>query len=269
MQPKLIALDLDGTLLNGKAKISQRTKRVLAAAQRAGHHVVIATGRPDNISERYYDQLHLTTPMINFNGALIHRPHQHWAGERQLTIHRQTALALLQLRQAFPIRAVVAEGKQLLLPDRPVAHLPFFPSMRHPRALLAQETLRRDPISMTFFIQAKTLPALQQAIQAQFPEVAVQTWGAWSGDNTALEVIQQATNKASALDHILPQFGLTQRDVIAFGDDDNDAEMLTAAGLGIAMANAKPQIQALAGHTTRHANQADGVARFLARYLAL
>lgn len=78
---KLIALDLDGTTLNEASQISERTRQVLQAADAAGHIVTIATGRPNAVSVQYYDALGLSTPMINFNGALVHIPHQHWAGE--------------------------------------------------------------------------------------------------------------------------------------------------------------------------------------------
>uniref|UniRef100_UPI003015FAA4 HAD-IIB family hydrolase n=1 Tax=Oceanobacillus massiliensis TaxID=1465765 RepID=UPI003015FAA4 len=70
----LIALDLDGTLLTDKKEISSRTKQTILTAMDEGHIVVIATGRPHRASIDYYKQLGLNTPMVNFNGALIHHP---------------------------------------------------------------------------------------------------------------------------------------------------------------------------------------------------
>ena len=72
MERYLIALDLDGTTLNADGQLSAGTIAVLREAQAAGHLVVITTGRPDSISEHFYDDLQLHGPMINFNGALIH-----------------------------------------------------------------------------------------------------------------------------------------------------------------------------------------------------
>ena len=66
MERYLIALDLDGTTLNTEGQLSAGTIAVLRAAQAAGHLVVITTGRPDAISEQFYDTLHLQGPMINF-----------------------------------------------------------------------------------------------------------------------------------------------------------------------------------------------------------
>lgn len=70
----LIALDLDGTLLTDKKEISPRTKQAVLSAIEAGHIVVIATGRPHRASIDFYQELGLDTPMVNFNGALIHHP---------------------------------------------------------------------------------------------------------------------------------------------------------------------------------------------------
>lgn len=69
MNRKLIAIDLDGTTLNNQARLSQKTIDTIGCASKAGHIVSIVTGRPNRISQSIYDQLHLETPMINFNGA--------------------------------------------------------------------------------------------------------------------------------------------------------------------------------------------------------
>ncbi|MFP3490231.1 HAD hydrolase family protein, partial [Staphylococcus sp. SIMBA_130] len=65
-KPHLIAIDLDGTLLNSEKNISERTKSVIFEAKRQGHHVAIATGRPYRASVRYYNALALDSPIVNF-----------------------------------------------------------------------------------------------------------------------------------------------------------------------------------------------------------
>ena len=81
MKRKLIAIDLDGTTLNSQSQISSKTKAVLNKAVKAGHVVSIVTGRPNRISEHFYDELGLKSPMINFNGAVGHLPHRAWDKE--------------------------------------------------------------------------------------------------------------------------------------------------------------------------------------------
>src|SRR5690606_41588100 len=75
----LIALDLDGTLLKDDKTISTKTKATLEKAKKAGHAIMIATGRPYRSSSMYYQELGLTTPIVNFNGAFVHHPlDQNW-----------------------------------------------------------------------------------------------------------------------------------------------------------------------------------------------
>lgn len=269
MSTKLIALDLDGTTLNPAGQLSSKTRNVLRAASQRGHKVVITTGRPDNISEQFYDQLDLTTPMINFNGALVHVPHQQWAYEQATTLPQATALALLELKHDFPIKVAIAEGKQFVLTDRPFHDLPFFTDMPAPKVLLNADSLRQAPISLSLFTDAVTLPQLQAAVNQRFPHVVAQTWGAWSGPFSALEIVREATHKSSAIQYLLDYYQMNARDVLAFGDDDNDRDMLTHAGWGVAMKNARPAIKALANDVTPLSNADDGVADYLIRRLAL
>jgi len=269
MTPYLIALDLDGTTLNAEGQLSPRNRNVLQAAQQAGHTVVIATGRPDSISENFYEQIGLTSPLINFNGALIHKPHQQWTGERALTLPVTTALALQQLKATLPISLMVAEGKQLLLADHAYTDMPFLADQPAPKVLFDAHGLVQAPISVTMFIDEPQLPALTTAVNSAFPQLEAKTWGAWSGEYAALEVTAGNASKSQALAYVGQQLGFEPDQMLAFGDDLNDADMLRFAGRGVAMANAKPEILALADDVTAETNEDDGVGRYLERFLNL
>ncbi|TLF38397.1 HAD family phosphatase [Lacticaseibacillus zeae] len=269
MNRYLIALDLDGTTLNADGQLSAGTIAVLQAAQAAGHLVVIATGRPDAISEQFYDALKLQGPMINFNGALIHMPHRHWQYEKEVTIPIPVALSLRQLKQEFAFKVMVAEGKRLLVADRPYANIPFLPDRLHPDALLDEQGLRQAPISVTMFMEAKIFKPVAAQVAALYPHLAAKTWGAWSGEYTALEVTSRNTSKFRALAYVAGCYGIDQSHIIAFGDDMNDLDMLQFAGHGVAMKNARPAILAAADAHTPTDNEHDGVADYLADYLKL
>ena len=81
MDQHLIALDLDGTTLNNQSKLTNETITTLRALARDGHIVSIITGRPYRIAKHIYDEIGIKTPMVNFNGALTHIPHEHWDKE--------------------------------------------------------------------------------------------------------------------------------------------------------------------------------------------
>ena len=75
MEKYLICLDLDGTLLTDDKTISPYTKKVLNELKTKGHEIMISTGRPYRASQPYYTELGMTTPVVNFNGAFVHHPH--------------------------------------------------------------------------------------------------------------------------------------------------------------------------------------------------
>lgn len=95
MNQHLIAIDLDGTTLNNQSQLTAETIKTLRAAAHAGHIVSIITGRPYRIAQRIYDQIGIKTPMVNFNGALAHIPHEHWDKEYDVELTRELALDLL------------------------------------------------------------------------------------------------------------------------------------------------------------------------------
>lgn len=96
MKQKLITLDLDGTTLNSSSQLSPKTIKTIKNATKAGHIVSIATGRPYRMARDIYDELSLKTPMANFNGALMHVPHQKWDGEYSRTINSGRAKILFK-----------------------------------------------------------------------------------------------------------------------------------------------------------------------------
>lgn len=264
---KLIALDLDGTTLNRHGQLSPFTKATLQAAQAAGHLVVIATGRPDYLSTALYAELGLTSPMINFNGALIHRPNQAWAEEKQVTLTTQTALALRAFKQDFDIRLMVAEGKGFLVPDGAYTDVPFLPDRPKPEVLLDEAGLIQAPISVTLFIEEAARPALEVAIKRRHPTVVAKVWSAWQGPHAALEITGAHTGKGQAVAYVAERYGFAREDVLAFGDDLNDLDMLTYAGVGVAMHNAKKEAKAVADVITQRTHDQDGVAHYLHQYV--
>ncbi len=109
MKPYLIALDLDGTLLKGDKTISPFTKDVIRRAIDAGHFVVIATGRPYRASYMYYEELGLTTPIVNFNGAFVHHPRQPSWGMRHYPLPLAVVKDIVEISESYGIKNMMAE----------------------------------------------------------------------------------------------------------------------------------------------------------------
>ncbi|KRN29507.1 cof-like hydrolase family protein [Lactobacillus selangorensis] len=267
MSKKLIAIDLDGTTLNGDSQITLKTQATLQAAQQAGNVVSIITGRSNRLSQNYYDQIGLKSPMVNFNGALAHIPRHQWDHEYQYTVPREVAIDLLQLKQKYAIQMIAVEGKQLLMADQLYkSEYSFFPTELAPEQRLTADSLTVDPTSITVFLERNDQKIVREQLQHDFPDVQVNVWG---GEASVLEIVHKGIQKAKGVAYLADYFGFERKNIIAFGDEQNDREMLDYAGWGVAMQNARPEIQAAANDVTTYTNEQDGLADYLTNYLHL
>jgi len=264
---KLIALDLDGTLLNSQKTINPRTKQVLAALQAAGHHLVIATGRSTRGSMRYYDELGLDTPMVNFNGAFVHNVRDAAWGEYHFPLDREVALRVVEICERFQIGNILAEIRdEYYLRQYDPDLIRFIGDGHEPLAIgPIHEVLPSHPTSLLIRPDHDTrMQELRDHLHNDHAGIVEhRLWGApWN----VIEIVKIGVNKATGLQIIADKLGLGREDVIAFGDEDNDFEMIEWAGLGVAMANGNPKLQALADHVTA-SNDDDGIALVLENLL--
>lgn len=129
MTKKMIAVDLDGTLLNGESKLSDFTKETIKKISKKGHHVVIATGRPYRMAKDFYDQLELETPMINFNGSLTHLPGRAWQHEKCLTVDKKYLLDIVKRKEDIEADFIAGEYRKkfyITAPDKEIADPKLF-----------------------------------------------------------------------------------------------------------------------------------------------
>lgn len=268
MKQKLIAIDLDGTTLNSQSEITPRTKEVLHAASQAGHIVSIVTGRPYRISQQFYDDLGIKTPMINFNGALGHIPHENWNKEYADTFSRDIVFELLEKRNELGIKMSAAEGKTLVLSDTVNNNVnEFFPVITQPEQLLTAKNLRQDPSAMTMWIEPENKQNVIQKLQKEFGDYI--NVGIWGGPYSILELSPKGINKARGVKFLSDNYNIAREDIIAFGDEHNDTEMLDYVGWGVSMQNGTTELKNLANDITPLTNDQDGLADYLSNYLNL
>ncbi|HFM7591606.1 TPA: Cof-type HAD-IIB family hydrolase [Enterococcus faecium] len=269
MNKKLIAIDLDGTTLNQDSMITSKTKETLKKAINAGHHVSIATGRPFRMSHQFYQQLELTTPMVNFNGALVHIPNQHWDGERETLINREIAFEILSQKKQLNLDFIAAENRDTFFIDSfDFFDEKIFASSRPgEKNLLSPKNLTTNPTSLLVRTDKRFAGAVSAELTRQFGSyVDVWTWG---GPTAILEIVSKGIQKAKGVQEIANYLSIDQKDVIAFGDEHNDLELLDYAGWGVAMANGTDQLKGIANDVTPLSNQEDGLAVYLEKLLKL
>ena len=269
MDSKIIALDLDGTLLNNESKLSTRSKEVIHSLTEKGHQVVITTGRPYRMAKEYYKELGLNTPMINFNGSLTHIPGEKWAHEHSRTIDKKYLLDMVEREKEIEADFIASEYRnKFFIRHRDASRVdPFLFGVESlPKgSAFERQKVTSDPNAILLQTRAADKDVLAEEMNAYYQdELSINTWG---GPLNILEVSPRGVNKAYALKYLLDVTGRDAKDLIAFGDEQNDREMLAFAGTGFAMRNCNPVLLEYADRQTQWTNQEDGVARTLEELL--
>ncbi|MBT2402788.1 MULTISPECIES: Cof-type HAD-IIB family hydrolase [unclassified Streptomyces] len=267
--PRLIATDLDGTLLRDDKSVSPRTVAALAAAEEAGIEVFFVTGRPARWMDVVADHVHGHGLAICANGAAVVDLHAGREFVEVRALSRDTALTVVDaLRAAAPGTSFAVERTTGINyePEYP----PFF---LDPGATVAtvEKLLHEEPAGSSAPV-LKLLAHHAELSPDEFLALARSAAGGYasitrSSPTALLEISGLGVSKASTLALCCAERGISPAEVVAFGDMPNDVEMLSWAGTSYAMGNAHPDVIAAASGRTV-ANNEDGVALVIERILA-
>jgi Cof subfamily protein (haloacid dehalogenase superfamily) len=263
--PRLIATDLDGTLLRDDKTVSERTVAALAAAEEAGIEVFFVTGRP----LRWMDVVAAHTARhgiaICANGAGVY------------DLHRNTLLSCDPL--ARPDALAIAEALSAAVPGTTYA-IECTQGFHHEPAYVSPFDLPDSPTAPVAELLAREtdqpLLKLLARHDSADPEEFLVTGRRVAGElgeftrsssSALLEISAVGVSKATTLARCCAERGISADQVVAFGDMPNDIAMLSWAGTSYAVANADPTVLAATTRRTA-ANQDDGVALVIERLLA-
>ncbi|MGW6419712.1 Cof-type HAD-IIB family hydrolase [Streptomyces sp. NPDC055055] len=267
--PRLIATDLDGTLLRDDKSVSERTVAALAAAEQAGIEVFFVTGRPARWMDVVSDHVHGHGQAICANGAAVVDLH---AGNTFLEVRpleRPVALDVVRaLRAAAPGTSFAVEL------TTGIHYEPLYPPFfLDPGATVA--TAEKLLFEEAPGAAAPVLKLLSQHPELD-PDVFLAVAREAAGDRASItrssptaliEISGLGVSKASTLARCCAERGITADEVVAFGDMPNDIEMLSWAGRSYAMGNAHPDVIAAASGRTVGNNE-DGVAVVIEQLVA-
>ena len=265
MKTGIIAVDLDGTVLDAEKKVTERTLAALEAAAESGIWVVPATGRILKGMPEEILKLGWIRYMILANGATV------WDREAESCLYRaeisaETGLEVFRWLDGFPViydcyqdnqgwmTASMWENAEAYAPS------PFY--LQHIRTLRRpvpdlKEHIRRSGTSLqkiqAFCRTTETQRELIGRTAERFPQLAVSTSVARN-----VEINDGRANKGAALTALAERLGIPMGKVAAFGDGTNDLSMIRAAGMGVAMGNAAEEVKAAADRVTA-GNGEDGV----------
>lgn len=287
---KLIAMDMDGTLLTSENIISPNTKEMLLQAQKQGIRLVLASGRSYRKLMEYAKELH----MDKYGGYLLEVNGMALYDLEKNTRHVRAQLESNHLQELFTYFKqwdveVLAQFDDGLFDYNPPSirkekeayrkehHLPedfpwtsgafsFLMDYRngypHISYINSWEEIKRsvNKVSVTQHpdIMAQVSPKAKEDLQDRY----------WLGLTTPrwLEIMPKGITKGSGLQELANTLGIAMSEVMAFGDGENDVDMLQVAGIGIAMENAMASVKSIADDVTK-SNEQDGIAYALRKYI--
>ncbi|HWB00606.1 MAG TPA: Cof-type HAD-IIB family hydrolase [Pirellulales bacterium] len=253
---RLLALDIDGTLVNSNNELTPATIAALRRAADAGLRIVLATGRRYSRALPLAEPLGIDAPIISASGALIKRPHDH------STIHcasfpRDVLCTMLGVVEQAGYDAILygdtyGQGYDYYCRTVQVEHPELAEYLAlNPNCECIRPELVRDPPEGVFagFVMGsrEQMQALHQALDRKLPD-ALYTHVIRSPRYRGFmcEIAPVGETKWSGIHRLALDWDIAPDEICAVGDDVNDLPMVTAAGLGIAMGNAAPELKAAA-----------------------
>jgi len=263
MRYKLVAVDIDGTLLNSQGIITDKTRSSIQKAVDKGIVFSICTGRPIQGVERFNSLLDLDSPYITYNGAMI------VMGRSKEILYEQglsaeAARSIMSWGKKFQTTIMVWSNNQLYASELNArAHDYKKLSGVEPLLIDDEKTLIHNGVTKILWYDDIDKIDLYQGLlkNALFDNVNYYT-----SKPTFLEFVDKRVSKANAMEKLGTHFGISSEEMIAIGDGFNDLSMIEYAGMGVAMGNAPQAIRDKANFVTL-TNDEDGIAYALEKFI--
>jgi Cof subfamily protein (haloacid dehalogenase superfamily) len=246
-EPSLLVFDLDGTLLDGKRRIPARVRRLLFDLRARGIQTTLATGRSYIAVRRYIKELDLQMPLIIFNGAVVATPSGDPLWARHLPKRDAVLACRLLANRKLSIQFYLQPTDDCFHTDRAseaAARIAKKDGVCYRISTdLARLIERRtqDPVKLFSIGPRKDLEAVRDAFKMKAPGMTCVF-----SERDMLEFLGVGVTKGAALHVLCEHVGVLARDVMAFGDNLNDLEMIRDAGVGVAMAASPKELQHVA-----------------------
>jgi len=285
MTISLLALDLDGTLLNSRGRISERNRLAIENAREQGVRVALVTGRRFRDSRPIALELGLDVPLISHNGALT---------KHAETLETVSVLPLPLAAAHEALRVGREAGADALLSDDHEGlgvlvydHIRGENSAAHKyvnwarrihgdeeggnavqRVASLEDYLDHEPIHLAFSGSCGEMDQLEEILNSKLGStVKILGTKYVEQDFTLLDILNPAASKGAGVAAAAAELGTSAEEIMAVGDNFNDLEMLLFAGIGVVMANAPLSLREIAGLHPTASNVEDGVALAIEEFI--
>lgn len=257
MDKYLIALDMDGTLLNSKKKICFKTLHYLRKLTKQGHIIVLASGRPSRALLSYYNQLRLTSPLICYNGAYCYSPKDTNFPKKEFEFPKEAIKNLYKELRPYAKNFMCETDTEIWLDieDLHLAKFFWYEGMKMHYGDISK-TLDKDP--MTFIVQTpeeiKDKSLITNIIKKYNGIIPL----FWTGANY-FELHFEKISKGASLKEIANYYNIPVEHTIAFGDSNNDIELFNAVGTSVSMSNSKDNLKTISTMVSEKDNNHNGI----------
>ncbi|MEH2321317.1 Cof-type HAD-IIB family hydrolase [Nostoc sp.] len=267
---KLLVLDIDGTIAGESNTVSTGVKQAIIAAQARGIQVAIATGRMYRSALRFHQEIGSTLPLMAYQGAWIQDPitqkiHRHWAVSREIAHQLIDYFEQPELRSLLSVHFYINDQlyvreltreTQIYAERSGVIPIPVGD---------LRQTLTNEPTKILALCDDTDLiNQLLGNLRRQYTPAELYLTKSVA---TFFEATNASVNKGTGVRYLAEELlGLQIANVMAIGDNFNDVEMLEYVGLGVAMGNAPPEVQAIAQWVAPSVEQ-DGAAVAIEKFL--
>ena len=274
MAVKLIALDIDGTLLDSRWTLPEANRVAIAEATRRGIEVALVTGRRYDFAMPIAAQLGAPLTMIVSNGAVIRT--QDGATHLRHLLPRETAARVLEITRPWRDSTAVLFDRQgenqvileVLASDDPIRSAYYARNKQYiGQAVPLESCLTEDPLQVMLSGKVKLMQEAEAVLRrAQATErFKIASTVYESRDFTMIDVLHPHCSKGAALAEWAALRGLLREEVMAIGDNHNDLEMLSFAGIPVVMGNCVPELRTFGWHETA-SNDDNGVAAAIEQF---
>ncbi|MGN0144442.1 MAG: sugar-phosphatase [Clostridium sp.] len=264
---KLIALDMDGTLLTSEKKISENTKNALKAAEAKGVKVVLASGRPLDGITRYLEELDLLKSddyALSFNGGIV-------INNKTKDIISSTLIKGSDLKEIYKVSKELDINihafsvKEGLITPKMSQYTKHECEMNGIDYTIKDFNDVDDEEDIVKVMMIDPQEKLDEAIK-KLPEYLYEKYSVFKSAPFFLEFTNKEVDKGKGLKKLGEYLGIAQDEIIACGDAGNDLSMIKYAGLGVAMKNATDDVKEAADYITL-SNDEDGIAHVVEKFI--
>lgn len=260
MDIKLVAVDIDGTLLNNKKEITPEVYSAIQDAKDAGVKVVIATGRPISGVKSLLSELHLNEAgnyVVTFNGGLVQDTA---TGEElikeTLSYEDYLDIEFLSRKLGVHMHAITKDG--IYTANRDIGKYTVYEAnlVNMPVFYRTPDEMKNKEIVKMMYIDE---PDFLEQIIAKLPKELYNHYTLVKSAPFYLEIVKKSVNKGMAISHLAEKLGITKEQTMAIGDEENDRAMLEVVGNPVVMENGNSELKKIAKYITK-TNDESGVA---------